>query len=223
MKSDLLNIQPTELKFPFELKKQVSTSMRLVNTTSEYVAFKVKTTSPKKYCVRPNTGVVPPQSSAEVTIMMQAQKEVPPDMQCRDKFLVQSVEIPQGQDTKELSQELFNKDSGREIYEAKLRVIYVPPPQPPSPVAESPEEGLQSPAFSKEEKEYTPAAIERVAEVTKAAPISKAPTYSPSTTSQQVAKPTTRGWSFLHILIIAIVAFVFGYFYGQAPTPAAKT
>jgi hypothetical protein len=35
-----------------------------------YVLFRmsqVKTTSPKKYCVRPNTGIVLPQSSADVT------------------------------------------------------------------------------------------------------------------------------------------------------------
>lgn len=29
--------------------------------------LQVKTTSPKKYCVRPNTGVVPPNASIEVT------------------------------------------------------------------------------------------------------------------------------------------------------------
>ncbi len=32
-----------------------------------YCVSQVKTTSPKKYCVRPNTGIVLPQSSAEVT------------------------------------------------------------------------------------------------------------------------------------------------------------
>ncbi|KAL3692839.1 hypothetical protein R1sor_006490 [Riccia sorocarpa] len=142
---ELLSIQPGELKFPFELKKQISCSLRLVNTTDNYVAFKVKTTSPKKYCVRPNTGLVLPQSSSDVTVTMQAQKEAPPDMQCKDKFLVQSVIAPFGISVKEVNQELFNKDAGKEIHEAKLRVLYVAPPQPPSPVAESAEEGLSSP------------------------------------------------------------------------------
>lgn len=36
----------------------------------------------------------------------------------------------------------FNKEAGKDIHEAKLRVLYVAPPQPPSPVAESAEEGL---------------------------------------------------------------------------------
>ncbi|KAJ0054607.1 hypothetical protein Pint_00204 [Pistacia integerrima] len=64
---DLVNIQPSELKFPFELKKQSSCSMQLTNKTDDYVAFKVKTTNPKKYCVRPNTGVILPRSTCNVT------------------------------------------------------------------------------------------------------------------------------------------------------------
>ncbi|KAH8971282.1 hypothetical protein BDL97_02G132600 [Sphagnum fallax] len=142
MPTELLSIQPGELKFPFELKKQISSSLRLVNSSENYVAFKVKTTSPKKYCVRPNTGIVLPQSSADVTVTMQAQREAPPDMQCKDKFLVQSVIAPVGSSPKDVSQELFNKEAGKEVHEAKLRVLYVSPPQPPSPITESSEEGL---------------------------------------------------------------------------------
>uniref|UniRef100_A0A7I4CL69 MSP domain-containing protein n=1 Tax=Physcomitrium patens TaxID=3218 RepID=A0A7I4CL69_PHYPA len=142
MPTELLSIQPGELKFPFELKKQISSSLRLVNSTDDYVAFKVKTTSPKKYCVRPNTGVVQPHSSADVTVTMQAQREAPPDMQCKDKFLVQSVIAPS---SKEVSQDMFNKEEGREVYEAKLKVLYVSPPQPPSPITESNEEEGNSP------------------------------------------------------------------------------
>lgn len=35
----------------------------------------------------------------------------------------------------------FNKDSGNQVDEFKLRVSYVAPPQPPSPVREGSEEG----------------------------------------------------------------------------------
>ncbi|KAI7990237.1 hypothetical protein LOK49_LG12G02058 [Camellia lanceoleosa] len=44
----LLSINPLELKFPFELKKQISSSFQLLNKTDKHVAFKVKTTKPKK-------------------------------------------------------------------------------------------------------------------------------------------------------------------------------
>ncbi|CAK9214182.1 unnamed protein product [Sphagnum jensenii] len=146
MHTELLRIQPGELKFPFELKKQVSASIQLVNSSEYYVAFKVKTTSPKKYCVRPNTGIVLPYGSADVTVTMQAQREAPPDMQCKDKFLVQSVIAPPGTLAKDVTQDLFNKEPGRDIHEAKLKVLYVPP-QPPSPITESNEEGLSPKTF----------------------------------------------------------------------------
>lgn len=142
MRTEVLSIQPGELKFPFELRKQISCSVQLVNTTESYVAFKVKTTSPKKYCVRPNTGAVSPGATCDITVTMQAQKEAPPDMQCKDKFLVQSVVLPDDADHKEVSPDAFNKAPGKEVFETKLRVVYVSPPQPPSPVPESSEEGI---------------------------------------------------------------------------------
>ncbi|KAJ6797333.1 vesicle-associated protein 1-1-like [Iris pallida] len=138
---ELLGIDPLELKFPFELNKQISCSIQLLNKSDDYIAFKVKTTSPKKYCVRPNTGVVLPRSTCDVIVTMQAQQEMPPDMQCKDKFLVQSIVASPGASVKDITPEMFTKDSGNTVEEVKLRVLYVPPPQPPSSVPEGYEEG----------------------------------------------------------------------------------
>ncbi|XP_014491970.1 vesicle-associated protein 1-2 [Vigna radiata var. radiata] len=138
--AEILQIQPQELQFPFELRKQISCSLQLSNKTDNYVAFKVKTTNPKKYCVRPNTGVVMPRSTCDVIVTMQAQKEAPPDMQCKDKFLLQSVVASPGATTKDITPEMFNKESGHDVEECKLRVVYVAPPQPPSPVREGSDE-----------------------------------------------------------------------------------
>ncbi|KAK4344892.1 hypothetical protein RND71_035068 [Anisodus tanguticus] len=137
---ELLQIEPVELQFPFELKKQISCSMQLTNKSDNYVAFKVKTTNPKKYCVRPNTGIVMPHSASEVIVTMQAQKEAPPDMQCKDKFLLQSVVASPGATAKDITPEMFNKESGNYVEDCKLKVVYVPP-QLPSPVREGSEEG----------------------------------------------------------------------------------
>ncbi|KAH7307198.1 hypothetical protein KP509_22G049200 [Ceratopteris richardii] len=142
MHTEVLLIQPGELKFPFELRRQISCSVQLINITNSYVAFKVKTTSPKKYCVRPNTGTVSPGATCNVTVTMQAQKEFPPDMQCKDKFLVQSVIVSDEASRAGVSADAFNKEPGKDIFEKKLRVVYVSPPQPPSPVPESSEEGV---------------------------------------------------------------------------------
>lgn len=138
---DLLEIEPLELRFPFETKKQISCSMQLTNRTDDYIGFKVKTTSPKKYCVRPNSGIVPPRSTSDVIVTMQAQKEAPPDMQCKDKFLVQSVIVAEGTLVKDITGDMFTKESGNVVDEVKLKVVYVPPPKPPSPVREGSEEG----------------------------------------------------------------------------------
>lgn len=137
---DLVDIHPSELKFTFELRKQTACSMLLRNKTDQWVAFKVKTTNPKKYCVRPNTGILLPISACNVTVTMQAQKEAPADMQCKDKFLVQSVIVPAGTSSKDLPAETFNKEEGKVVEEFKLRVVYISA-NPPSPVPEESEEG----------------------------------------------------------------------------------
>nr|UUA80798.1 vesicle-associated protein 2-2-like protein [Reaumuria trigyna] len=128
MSSQLLEIQPhRELKFNFELKKQSSCKVRLVNKTDHHVAFKVKTTSPKKYCVRPNVGLVLPKEVSEFVVTMQAQKSAPPDMICKDKFLIQSTVVPVGTMEEDVTSNMFSKEDGRYIEENKLKVTLVAP------------------------------------------------------------------------------------------------
>ncbi|XP_027116098.1 vesicle-associated protein 1-2 isoform X2 [Coffea arabica] len=136
VKKQLLDVQPRELKFIFEVKKQSSCAVHLANLSDHYVAFKVKTTSPKKYCVRPNIGVIKPKSTYDFTVTMQAQKSAPSDMQCKDKFLVQSTVAPFGTTEEDITPDLFAKDSGKYVEECKLKVSLTSPTQSPvlSPV-----------------------------------------------------------------------------------------
>ncbi|XP_009803909.1 vesicle-associated protein 2-2-like [Nicotiana sylvestris] len=129
--TQLMEIQPHELKFTFEVKKQSSCAVHLVNITDQYVAFKVKTTSPKKYCVRPNIGVIKPKSTYDFTVTMQAQRTAPSDMQCKDKFLIQGTVVPFGTSEEEITPSMFNKDNRKYIEECKLRVVLVSPPKSP--------------------------------------------------------------------------------------------
>ncbi|KAL8229393.1 hypothetical protein R6Q57_014293 [Mikania cordata] len=128
MKLDLLEVQPQELEFLFELKKQSSCSVQLINKTNDHVAFKIKTTTPKKYCVRPNTGVIDPNSLCDFTVTMQAPKVAPLDMICRDKFLVQSTIVPEGTKEEDVTSNMFAKEDGENVDEKRLRVIFVSPP-----------------------------------------------------------------------------------------------
>ncbi|KAL5551358.1 hypothetical protein UlMin_001534 [Ulmus minor] len=121
----LISVHPDELKFQFELDKQSFCDLKVVNNTEHHVAFKVKTTSPKKYFVRPNTGVIQPWDSCVIRVTLQAQLEYPPDMHCKDKFLLQSTIVSPNTDLDDLPQDTFNKESGRALEECKLRVVYL--------------------------------------------------------------------------------------------------
>ncbi|XP_022946280.1 vesicle-associated protein 2-2-like isoform X3 [Cucurbita moschata] len=127
MSTKLLHIQPKELQFIFELRKQSTCTVQLANNTHHHVAFKVKTTSPKKYCVRPNVGIILPKSTYEFSVIMQAQRAAPPDMLCRDKFLIQSTIVPSGMTEEDITASMFLKDGGKYIEEDKLKVALISP------------------------------------------------------------------------------------------------
>ncbi|KAF8113844.1 hypothetical protein N665_0045s0083 [Sinapis alba] len=125
MSNKLLDIEPLDLQFHFELEKQISCTQYLTNKSDNYVAFKVKTSNWYNFTSKPRIGVVPPRSYIEVLVTMQAQKEVPADMQCKDKFLFQCfVASPDI----EVTDEMFNKEAGNQIEETKLKVLYVDHP-----------------------------------------------------------------------------------------------
>jgi len=92
--------------------------------------------------VRPNNGVVPPRSSCTVVVTMQAQKVVPPDLQCKDKFLVQSAIVSDGLSAKDITSQMFVKERGNVVEEVKLKVAYLMPPEPQSEIAEE-HDGLE--------------------------------------------------------------------------------
>ncbi|CAN6486736.1 unnamed protein product [Victoria cruziana] len=110
-----------------ELEKQSYCSIKLVNNREHHVAFKIKTTSPKKYFVRPTTGIILPWDTVVVLVTLQAQRESPPDMQCKDKFLVQSTAVPPSTDSDDIPPDAFNKDAEGKIEECKLKVVYTAP------------------------------------------------------------------------------------------------
>ncbi|KAJ3217400.1 phosphatidylinositol-binding protein scs2 [Dinochytrium kinnereticum] len=132
-----LSLQPShDLEFRRPFNNVVKQTLKVTNThPTEPLAFKVKTTAPKQYCVRPNSGKIPPQSSAEVQVLLQAMKEDPPlDHKCKDKFLVQAIKIQNtdGDDLQELWTRAENlkkvdPEAAKElICEKKLRCVFLP-------------------------------------------------------------------------------------------------
>jgi len=92
----ILTIEPdTELVFRGPFKDVVTTILKLSNPSDKKVCFKVKTTAPKRYCVRPNCGLIEPNESVNVAVMLQPFDYKDENENKRHKFLVQSV-IPTG-------------------------------------------------------------------------------------------------------------------------------
>ncbi|KIY72414.1 VAMP-associated protein [Cylindrobasidium torrendii FP15055 ss-10] len=119
----------TTLGFPRPLTQLVKRSLSITNENDRPVAFKVKTTAPKLYCVRPNSGRVEPGETVEVSVMLQAMKEEPPlNAKCKDKFLIQSTLITPEKDGKQLA-EIWNVSDAAtgpdRVFQQKLKVQYL--------------------------------------------------------------------------------------------------
>ncbi|KAI0389597.1 VAMP-associated protein [Xylariaceae sp. FL0594] len=132
-----VEIDPQELGFHRPFTVEVLENLRIRNTHSHPVAFKVKTTAPKQYCVRPNSGRVEPGKEVEVQVILQAMKqEPPPGTKCRDKFLVQSVAITPDKEFASLP-EIWDVVEKSSIQEKKIRVAFLDPKPKAAPVNES--------------------------------------------------------------------------------------
>ncbi|TPX69249.1 hypothetical protein SpCBS45565_g02515 [Spizellomyces sp. 'palustris'] len=140
-----LRVAPAkELEFHRPFTTVVKQSLVVTNQNPDSpICFKVKTTAPKQYCVRPNSAVVPPGDNAEVQVLLQAMKEDPPEgYVCKDKFLIQSIKVPNdvmGLDGDELTARLHTLWSQAEqlkksspaaaaevLVERKLRCVFLP-------------------------------------------------------------------------------------------------
>ncbi|GAA5847280.1 hypothetical protein JCM9279_000219 [Rhodotorula babjevae] len=126
----------SQLGFQRPLTQLVKRSLAVSNHNSQAVAYKVKTTAPKQYCVRPNSGRIEPGETVEVQVLLQPMKEDPaPGAKCRDKFLVQSIIITSEREDVPLAElwsvvEQEDKSRGEaaqsQIFEQKIRCAYLP-------------------------------------------------------------------------------------------------
>ncbi|RNJ58207.1 phosphatidylinositol-binding protein scs2 [Verticillium nonalfalfae] len=114
-----VEIEPFELSFQQPFTVEISRTLRIKNPNQTPIAFKVKTTAPKQYCVRPNSGRVEPGQDVE------AMKQEPaPGTKCRDKFLVQSAPITGDKEFASIASVLETSDKSS-IQERKIRVNWI--------------------------------------------------------------------------------------------------
>ncbi|RKK79898.1 hypothetical protein BFJ69_g4715 [Fusarium oxysporum] len=120
-----VDIEPFELSFRRPFTTEVSQTLTLKNPNPTPVAFKVKTTAPKQYCVRPNAGRIEAGQSFDVSVLLQAMKQDPaPDAKCRDKFLVQSAPITADKEFASVANVLETTDKAH-LVERKIRVNWL--------------------------------------------------------------------------------------------------
>ncbi|XP_072964057.1 vesicle-associated protein 1-3-like [Typha angustifolia] len=214
----LLKVQPWELKIPLKLGKQSSCCMQLTNKTDQNVAFKVKTTTPKKYFVSPKKGIVLPGSTCSVTVTMQAQKRIPSDYNCKDKFLIQSVVVNNDVSKEDINPEMFDKESGK-VVEFKLRVVHVTV-NPPSPVPEEEEEEdiSKSSVFLEEKAQCSSLFDDALPMILKLAEENNCAVEKNLKLRRELdllieeRARHRKGFSFMLVVIIAILSILFGCF-----------
>lgn len=122
-----VEIEPSELSFQRPFTVEVAQTLTIKNPNSTPIAFKVKTTAPKQYCVRPNAGRIEPGQDFNVSVLLQAMKQdVPADAKCRDKFLVQSAPITPDKEFSSIASVLESTDKSL-VQDRKIRVNWLAP------------------------------------------------------------------------------------------------
>jgi hypothetical protein len=118
----ILQLEPNnELRFKGPFTDVVTAELKLINPSRSRICFKVKTTAPKQYCVRPNNGLIDPGASVIVAVMLQP-FDYDPNEKNRHKFLVQSLVVPDGPVA---NQEQWWKDAPPEqVMDSKLKCVF---------------------------------------------------------------------------------------------------
>lgn len=120
--------------FSGSFTKQITEYLTLSNPTNTPLAFKVKTTAPKLYCVRPNASIVQPGDSLQISIILQGfSQPLPNDYKCKDKFLLVSVPAPNSIDPSKVGESWSQLEAQfkPQVVSKKLRVNYVVGPDKP--------------------------------------------------------------------------------------------
>ncbi|XP_062444825.1 vesicle-associated membrane protein-associated protein B/C isoform X3 [Rhea pennata] len=140
----VLSLEPQhELKFKGPFTDVVTTNLKLGNPTDRNVCFKVKTTAPRRYCVRPNSGIIDAGTSINVSVMLQP-FDYDPNEKSKHKFMVQSMFAPA--DTSDM-EAVWKEAKPEELMDSKLRCVFELPAENDKPIYYFPEKMLEAERF----------------------------------------------------------------------------
>ncbi|XP_035634417.2 vesicle-associated membrane protein-associated protein B-like isoform X1 [Oncorhynchus keta] len=114
------HLQDCWKSIPGPFSDVVNTTLKLSNPTDRNVCFKVKTTAPRRYCVRPNSGVIDAGTSINVSVMLQP-FDYDPNEKSKHKFMVQSMLAPPEMTDME---GVWKEAKPEELMDSKLRCVF---------------------------------------------------------------------------------------------------
>lgn len=104
-----------------------TTTLKLSNTGDERLAYKIKTTAPKRYCVKPNSGFLDAHGTTGVQVMLQPQTAGQPDDRNKHKFMVQWAAVPNTY-TDDV-ENFWKQDSSKfAVNDSKLKCVFADEP-----------------------------------------------------------------------------------------------
>lgn len=123
----VLHIEPqNELRFrgPFT-GTSVTSYIKLTNPTNHKVYFKIKTTAPKRYCVRPNSGCIRPKAVTQIAVTLQP-SDFDPAEKNKHKFMVQTLIAPDDDDDEDYT-DVWKDISPSQLMDSKLKCVFENP------------------------------------------------------------------------------------------------
>lgn len=119
LQNSTLYIHPPDVIHFNNKNDEFTGSVTLTNNGDKIISYKIKTTSPEKFRVRPSTGTLVPAASVTINVVLQ------PDFQSpaltRDKFLIMNLPVSSADMTTQELAELWKQTSGKNVEQRRLR------------------------------------------------------------------------------------------------------
>lgn len=116
---EMLRLVPNDTIIFKNENDEISGQFTLTNMDESAISFKIRTTSPEKFRVRPSSGAL--SSGASQTIMIVVQPGFQLRTVTKDRFLVLSVQIPKTDLSQKELTEVWQKSSGSKVDEYRLK------------------------------------------------------------------------------------------------------
>ena len=150
-KAYLIRIEPeNEIRFTGPFTNTITTTLRVTNITDKKVFFKIKTTAPRSYCVRPNNGLVEPNETGTVQVMLQPFEYNANDKdRMKHKFMVQSRYAPEDATIADSDNAFKAVVEGVEVFDARLKCVFEVPARTEESISSTNEGSLPLPVSEK--------------------------------------------------------------------------